>query len=46
MSQVLRAYFWVHQADQKMEPPICIFLGLSKKKLSSDMGVGGPVDEA
>ena len=29
-----------------MGPPICIFLGLSKKKLSSDMGVGGSVDEA
>ena len=28
MSQVSRAYFWVRQADQKMGPPICIFLGL------------------
>ena len=46
MSQVSRAYFWVCQADQKMGPPICIFLGLSKKTFSPDMGVGGSVDEA
>ena len=46
MSQVSRAYFWVRQADQKMGPPICIFFWLSKKKFSSDVGVGGSVDEA
>ena len=46
MSQVSRANFWVRQADQKMGPPISIFFGLSKKKLCSDMGVGGSVDEA
>ena len=46
MSQVSRAYFWVRQADQKMGPPICIFFWLAKKTLSSNVGVGGSVDEA
>ena len=46
MSQVSRANFWVRQADQKMGPPICIFLGFPRKKLCSDMGVGCSVDEA
>ena len=51
MSQVSRTNFWVRQADQKMGPPICIFLGFPRKNYaliwelvvrSMKLNYGGP----
>ena len=39
MSQVSRANFWVRQADQKMGPPICIFLGFPRKNYALIWGL-------